>query len=472
MHRRIARFWESSVRVPQRALRVATFVAIAFAQTAILPAGHFVAPARANGTISVVGQLTLPEPGHSESDIWGWVDPNTNKPYAVVGQYPTKDVFIIDCSDPGNPVLVSTIKNMPGFDVKYWNGYIYGVNGSGSGNGKIYDVSDPTNPDSVGTFLSSHNVTIAGGYMYNSINGLKIYDLHPDPTVPSFLFYDNTANGHDVTVHGNRLFDFHGYSYYVRIYDVTNPGAPVLEGTITDPNFKYPHSGDTDVSGDYLYMNDELATSPNADFSVWDISNPALPVRGVSINDPNATIHNSYRVGNFLYVSYYVAGFKVFDITDPANPVLCDTYDTSAYTGESNYNGAWGVYPFAPDGLIYVSDMQSGLWIFRFDPTPTGIADNPPEREDVTLAQNYPNPFNPTTTISYELAAPGAVTLRIYTPLGERVRTLVSDDQSAGPHTALWDGRDDGGHAVASGAYFYRLDAGGVTRTRRMVLLK
>jgi hypothetical protein len=94
------------------------------------------------------------------------------------------------------------------------------------------------------------------------------------------------------------------------------------------------------------------------------------------------------------------------------------------------------------------------------------------------LSQNYPNPFNPTTTIKYTLTSLGngeeslPTTLKIYNILGEVVRTLVDEPKSAGVHYEVWDGKDDQGHQVASGIYFYRLRAGEFSETKKMVLLK
>jgi len=88
----------------------------------------------------------------------------------------------------------------------------------------------------------------------------------------------------------------------------------------------------------------------------------------------------------------------------------------------------------------------------------------------VRLAQNVPNPFRPSTSISYELGSFGPVSLEIYDVNGRLVRTLVDSDQQATAHTIEWNGTDDAGHAVASGVYFYRLEAPGVLETRRMVL--
>jgi hypothetical protein len=88
------------------------------------------------------------------------------------------------------------------------------------------------------------------------------------------------------------------------------------------------------------------------------------------------------------------------------------------------------------------------------------------------LHANHPNPFNPSTTISYRLGEAGRVRLTIYDAAGRHVRTLADRAEAAGEHAVVFDGRDDAGRALASGVYFYRLDAGDVTRTRKMVLLK
>ncbi len=87
------------------------------------------------------------------------------------------------------------------------------------------------------------------------------------------------------------------------------------------------------------------------------------------------------------------------------------------------------------------------------------------------LLQNYPNPFNPSTVIPYELSESASVRLEIFSVLGQRVRGLVDGVQPAGHHTATWDALDDQGRGVAAGVYLYSLTVGGMTDTRRMVLL-
>ena len=87
------------------------------------------------------------------------------------------------------------------------------------------------------------------------------------------------------------------------------------------------------------------------------------------------------------------------------------------------------------------------------------------------LGQNYPNPFNPGTVIPYQLATDGYVRLEVFNLLGQRVVTLVDGEMAAGRYTAQWDARDGSGYGVAAGVYVYRLKAGRLTATRRMVLL-
>jgi len=103
----------------------------------------------------------------------------------------------------------------------------------------------------------------------------------------------------------------------------------------------------------------------------------------------------------------------------------------------------------------------------------TGV-DNPVTAAPVrsTLAQNTPNPFNPATTIGYSLATAGQVELRVYDLNGRMVRELVNAPQAASRYQVEWDGRDDLGRSLASGVYFYQLNAPGITETRRMVLTK
>jgi endoglucanase len=104
------------------------------------------------------------------------------------------------------------------------------------------------------------------------------------------------------------------------------------------------------------------------------------------------------------------------------------------------------------------------------DGLPTGLLDNrgvQPVPEDYGLMQNYPNPFNPTTTIEYVIPHESLAVLKVYNLLGQEMRTLYEGWASPGHHTISFDTSD-----LPSGIYLYRLTAGGVALSKKMILAK
>ena len=87
------------------------------------------------------------------------------------------------------------------------------------------------------------------------------------------------------------------------------------------------------------------------------------------------------------------------------------------------------------------------------------------------LGQSFPNPFHSSTRISFTLAKPSVVRLTVFDVTGRRVATVVDGAMLAGRHSAAWSGRDSAGRTVASGVYFYRLDIGSWSKTKRMLRL-
>ena len=92
--------------------------------------------------------------------------------------------------------------------------------------------------------------------------------------------------------------------------------------------------------------------------------------------------------------------------------------------------------------------------------------------ENIKLNQNYPNPFNPETTIQFTLPEQGRVTLKIFDVMGREVTTLLDEERSAGPYTALWDGKDTFGRSVASGLYFYQIRFKDKVLTKKFTLMR
>jgi hypothetical protein len=97
--------------------------------------------------------------------------------------------------------------------------------------------------------------------------------------------------------------------------------------------------------------------------------------------------------------------------------------------------------------------------------------------EKSVLLQNYPNPFNPETWIPFQLAKGSDVVISIFNLQGQMIRRLNIGHKQAGLYlskgrAAYWDGQNETGEQVASGVYFYNLDAGGFRTTKRMVIIR
>jgi hypothetical protein len=91
---------------------------------------------------------------------------------------------------------------------------------------------------------------------------------------------------------------------------------------------------------------------------------------------------------------------------------------------------------------------------------------------DFTVLQNYPNPFNTTTEIRYGLPNCEHVTIVVYNLFGQKIRTLLAQNQHAGYHTVAWDGRNETGQKVSSGIFFYKIETDKYSTIRKMMLMK
>lgn len=105
---------------------------------------------------------------------------------------------------------------------------------------------------------------------------------------------------------------------------------------------------------------------------------------------------------------------------------------------------------------------------FNGDYTPTGVLDEAGIPSEFQLSQNYPNPFNPSTTIEFDIAKAGHVTLSVFNTLGQQVATLVDQEMEIGHHTAQWN--TDA--TVTTGIYFYKMNTNGNVQIKKMMYLK
>ena len=151
--------------------------------------------------------------------------------------------------------------------------------------------------------------------------------------------------------------------------------------------------------------------------------------------------------------------------------VLNDYFDLAYATSVAAWQPASppkaGIMVYAANNLkSYTDSVFSALVVKE-----TNGVDGGTQREgipqEIALLQNYPNPFNPTTTIRYELPFASHVSLTVFDVLGRHVRTLVNTFGQAGRHEAIFNAEN-----VASGIYFYRLEAGGSVETRKLTVLR
>ena len=392
----------------------------------------FLLPLFTMAQIELKGVLTS---GNSGTDVWEYIDDATGGVYAIVGG---NGMSVVDVTDPTNPTQIAHLTSVPGFDVKVWQNYAY-CGTSGGGTGRVVDLTDPANPTIVGSFPSPHNIHIdERGYMYNSSPGVRIYDLNPDPTNPTFLTQVG-SEGHDVTVRGDIMVDCHGFAG-TNIYDVSDPANPAFITFISAPDITYHHQGDISADGNYVYICDELGNHPQADVSVWDISDPASPTRVFDVADPTATPHNLYILDGNAYMSYYTAGFKVFDVSDPAQMILLDDYDTSSSSGEG-FAGAFGVYPSPETGNIYIND-GSGVYVFGFDVV-AGVDDLSTE-----VVAVFPNPASGTVNLSTTESP--IERIQVYDILGKQVMDVAVESALTNYSLPI--------SGLQTGAYFVRVN--------------
>jgi len=131
------------------------------------------------------------------------------------------------------------------------------------------------------------------------------------------------------------------------------------------------------------------------------------------------------------------------------------------------------------EGTIFLDTVDASddsglqpLTVEVVDCSELGQKENLSLPENFILFQNYPNPFNLYTNMLYKLKGEFFVKLEIYDIRGKKVKTLLSEKQTPGFKSFIWNGKDDDENPLPSGVYFYRLKVGDQEKTKKMVLLK
>ena len=365
------------------------------------------------------------------NDIWGFVDLNNNKEYAVVGL--KNGTAIVDVTDPAVPVTIAHVQGMSSTwrDLKiyqHWdannnryNAFAYVTTEANQGL-QIIDLGDLPNSISVSAtiddFVSAHNINIANvdyssgkllegttPFLYvagsnRSFGAYRVYDIS-NPIIPRIVTPapEGTGYVHDLTTftigddrtsqcaEGHNpcelLVDFNENT--VDIWDMTDKALPIMISSTPYENATYTHSGWWSKDKKFIFIQDEIderSTGSNTVLRTLDISDLRTPfVSNVWTGTTQAIDHNGFAVGDTYYMSNYRRGLTVFDITDPNQPNeigFFDTYPTPS-ANSATFAGAWGVYPFLPSGNILISDISYGLFVVTAakniggTPTPTPV---------------------------------------------------------------------------------------------------
>ncbi len=373
--------------------------------------------------VDLLGRVQDRSAAASGADIWGFLDLNTQREYAIMG-YST-GTAVYDLTDPENPREVGFVdgQRTTWRDIKvyqFWNdttqrydAYAYVTADSASDGLFILDLTDlPQRISRVAyasDFAEAHNVYISKADFSTGLpltgdspvlviagsnrndGRFRTYALD-DPRSPAFLATPSTPSGQPG---GDRLYMHDGASMVVTdtrkdtqcanaasaaycdvvfdfneatldIWDVTDPASPVRLSRTTYGSSGYSHSGWWSEDQQYVFLQDELderdrglRTTLRA-FSVADLRNPTLA--GTWSGPTFAIDHNGFVRGNRYYMSNYARGLTILDITDPASPQAVGRFDTYPSSDATGFPGAWGTYPFLPSGTVLISDIDSGLY--------------------------------------------------------------------------------------------------------------
>jgi hypothetical protein len=232
-------------------------------------------------------------------------------------------------------------------------------------------------------------------------------------------------------------------------------------------------------------------TIPNVTITMTPATTPVtIPGSGGSFdfnialtnNESTALAFSTWIMVQLPNLSWYGPLLGPIDLTLPAGYALdrdrIQTVPGSAPAGIYTYEGRIGTYPgfiwdsdsFTFEKLSSGDDTQIGDWSNTgesFDQWLTTDTDEASLPLTSSLGQNYPNPFNPTTNISFTLPNPIRVNLSVYDISGRLVEMVVKGWRDAGVHEVVFDG-----YGLASGIYFYHLEAGDFISTGKMVLMK
>lgn len=363
---------------------------------------------------------------------------------------------VLDAADPTNPILLDSMAvNLAAFDVcvhpdspyVYVADFNYGL--------KVFNNSDQEHPiliDSVATDPDPYAIKVIyrDGYIYVVVisEGINVFSA-ADPAHPVFLFNINIGNitrECDVTTDGNYLYSA-AFEDGMMVHQLFLPDSASF--IVSNDNFEAAYS--LEINDNYCYLADYYKG-----LFVFDINNPAYPIMLDSI--PPASGACAIRVINDQYVAVgdYVEGVFIADVSNPM-----DIFEVSRM---ENYGVVQSMA--IKDNYLLVCDHYSLIFA---DIYYNGI-ENPKSSAQVEypiLYPAYPNPFNCSALVEYEIRREGQVKLTLYNSLGQEAAVLADNYLSAGRYKASVDGVN-----IPSGIYFIKLETCGTSEIRKIILMK
>ena len=333
--------------------------------------------AQESGAVRLLAHYVPPSGGSYTSGCWGWTD-STGREYALLGNQ--CGTAIVEITNPSAPAERDFIPGVCSSwrELQVHSHYAYVVSEGGGGT-QIIDLSflpdsahlvrGFTFTDTFGNTSRSHTITIRDGYMYLNggsyrNGGIAIFNL-ADPVNPAFISSYETRYAHDSFIRHDTIYMATIYEGGIDVVDVTVKTSPQFLY-----RFNYPGAGThncaTTVDGQFLLTTDEIGSTAKS-LKIWDVRNPpTIPQVAEYVGDPASIVHNVFVRDSIAFMSYYTAGLKVVDISDPTNPTEIGGYDT--YPGPSGgYTGAWSTYPFFPSGRVIIGDMATGMYVVDLD---------------------------------------------------------------------------------------------------------
>jgi hypothetical protein len=316
------------------------------------------------------------------------------------------------------------------------------------------DYSDLSSPELLGSFTcDTDGLYIAAIYDHYAYilgyNGIRIIDISNPAEMTQVDFFQHSTSSGILEIFGHYAV-FQDINQNLIFADLSNPTEPSVIGTYS--------LGLGQCCYYAVESNGRLYVGGNRKFWIFNITDPANPLllsETTTSDSQYSNVNGIIVKGNLAYLAIGQVGLNVYDITDGAHPEIVGHYQT----------------PGSPCGIEMIGNIaviadRTNLGFYDCSQI-TLVSENSPMPQEFTLLPNYPNPFNGSTQIQFEMPKAGHVSILVYDILGRNVGTLADREFDAGKHSLIWNSND-----IASGRYYIKASSNGATQSLPVTLLK